>query len=146
MAGRSPKRWLFMSDLPWYKEGLRFSCTQCGKCCTGSPGFVWVTEEEVAQMAEHLNITAEAFAKAYTRKVGNRLSLLEHSKNYDCVFLKDNQCSIYGNRPKQCRTFPWWKENLESRESWEGVIERCEGARGSESPLFSLKEIEKALD
>ena len=36
---------------PWYKEGLRFKCTECGKCCTGAPGYVWVNKEEVAEMA-----------------------------------------------------------------------------------------------
>ena len=33
---------------PWYAEGLRFKCTECGQCCTGAPGYVWVNEEEVA--------------------------------------------------------------------------------------------------
>ena len=26
---------------PWYRDGLRFQCTQCGNCCTGDPGVVW---------------------------------------------------------------------------------------------------------
>ena len=36
---------------PWYKDGLRFECTQCGACCSGEPGFVWVADEEIAGMA-----------------------------------------------------------------------------------------------
>ena len=28
----------------WYSEGLRFECTQCGACCSGEPGYVWVDE------------------------------------------------------------------------------------------------------
>ena len=35
-----------LSPLPppptWYADGLRFTCTQCGNCCTGQPGFVWI--------------------------------------------------------------------------------------------------------
>ncbi|MFM7740581.1 MAG: YkgJ family cysteine cluster protein, partial [Planctomycetota bacterium] len=27
---------------PWYKDGLRFQCSQCGDCCTGGAGYVWV--------------------------------------------------------------------------------------------------------
>src|SRR5262245_18529291 len=27
---------------PWYQDGLEFTCTRCGKCCTGEPGFVSV--------------------------------------------------------------------------------------------------------
>ena len=33
-----------MSD--WYEDGLRFSCSQCGNCCTGPPGAVWFTDNE----------------------------------------------------------------------------------------------------
>ena len=38
---------------PWYEDGLRFRCTRCGACCTGSPGFVWVNAEELADIAEY---------------------------------------------------------------------------------------------
>src|SRR5207248_8895996 len=46
-----PRR--IMSDTPappgpWYQDGLAFTCTRCGKCCTGEPGFVWVTDDELA--------------------------------------------------------------------------------------------------
>lgn len=26
----------------WFSEGLRFSCTQCGKCCKSPDKHVWV--------------------------------------------------------------------------------------------------------
>ena len=32
-------------NTPWYADGLPFTCTQCGDCCTGDPGYVWVTDE-----------------------------------------------------------------------------------------------------
>ena len=59
---------------PWYKDGLRFACTQCGKCCTGSPGYVWITEEEVVKMAAFLKISVPEFMRTYTREVNGRLS------------------------------------------------------------------------
>ena len=31
----------------WYQAGLRFGCTQCGNCCSGPPGYVWVNREEI---------------------------------------------------------------------------------------------------
>lgn len=34
-------------NLPWYAPGLSFTCTQCGNCCTGEPGVVWVSDEEI---------------------------------------------------------------------------------------------------
>ena len=40
-----------MSSRPWYRDGLRFECSQCGDCCTGAPGYVWVNKEEIASLA-----------------------------------------------------------------------------------------------
>ena len=40
---------------PWYADGLQFTCTQCGDCCTGDPGVVWVTDEELKAIADHLD-------------------------------------------------------------------------------------------
>ena len=39
---------------PWYSEGLTFTCSQCGDCCTGAPGAVWVTDEELVAIAAEL--------------------------------------------------------------------------------------------
>src|SRR5688500_1701558 len=35
------------TDAPWFADGLSFTCTACGNCCTGGPGFVWITKEEI---------------------------------------------------------------------------------------------------
>jgi Fe-S-cluster containining protein len=130
---------------PWFKEGLRFGCTECGECCTGSPGYVWITEKEAEEMAQFLGIPLDEFAKKYTRKVGDRFSLKEHPKNYDCVFLKEKRCTLYSARPKQCRTFPWWQENLETPSDWEEASKRCEGINRPDAPVVPLEEIEKHL-
>ena len=130
---------------PWYKEGLRFGCTGCGGCCTGSPGYVWLDAQEIEALAKRLNLSMEAFVQKYTRKVGNRLSLKEHHKTYDCVFLEGKQCTVYEDRPTQCRTFPWWKESLETPAHWAETARRCEGINHENAPLVPLEEIEKYL-
>ena len=58
---------------PWYADGLTFTCTTCGNCCTGGPGYVWVTTEEVRRLAEHLRLTPEEVVERYCRRVGGRL-------------------------------------------------------------------------
>jgi uncharacterized protein len=132
---------------PWFKEGLRFKCTGCGQCCTGSPGYVWVSPSEIKALAEQLNISVEEFIKKYTRRIGNRLSLIEKKRgeNYDCVFLDGKRCTVYEARPKQCRTYPWWPENIDSAKSWKEEGMRCEGINHPDAPLISLPEIEKHL-
>ena len=77
---------------PWYKDGLKFSCTGCGDCCTGAPGYVWVNKEEIAAMAKTVKLTVEEFEDQYTRKIGIRRSLKEFG-NGDCVFSTISQGS-----------------------------------------------------
>jgi uncharacterized protein len=137
------------SPLPWYKEGLNFKCTECGKCCTGPPAYVFVTKEEIVKIADHLQMPFDLFVRRYVRKRDNRLALieiksLEHPDDRDCVFLKDKKCLIYQVRPKQCRTFPWWPENLNTPESWKLAAKECEGI-SDDAPLVPYEDIVKAL-
>lgn len=135
------------SSLPWYKDGLKFQCTECGKCCTGAPGNVWVSEQEIEAIAKNLNISIEKFKKKYLRQRYNRYALIEkkNEKNdYDCIFLKDKKCTIYQARPVQCRTFPWWRQNLNSEESWKSAAKDCEGINEN-APLVPYEEIEQKL-
>ena len=131
----------------WYQQGLRFTCTTCGNCCTGGPGYVWVTEEEVARLAEYLTLTVEETMDRYCRRLYGRISLNEAKSStgtYDCVFLKEVQpprtnrrgdaivqakrvCGIYHARPLQCRTWPFWPENLDAKAAWEGETRKCPG-------------------
>jgi Fe-S-cluster containining protein len=133
-------------EASWYRDGLRFKCTECGQCCTGKPGYVWVEKEEIQNIAAYLNITVDKMMKTYIRQKDNRYALIEkRSMNYDCCFLKDKKCLIYPVRPKQCRTFPWWIQNLKSRENWNNAAKDCEGIR-NDAPLISYEEIEKNLN
>lgn len=129
-------------EKPWYADGLHFKCTECGQCCTGAPGYIWVNDQEIKNIAEHLNLSTEEFAKRYLRQVKGRLSLLEHPANYDCVFLKGNKCQIYSVRPTQCRTFPWWPRNLKSEKAWKEAAQSCEGIN-PEAPLVPFDVIEQ---
>ncbi len=58
-----------MAEQPWYKDGLRFKCTQCGDCCTGAPGYVWVNQAEIEGIAAELGESdVEAFEDEYVQK------------------------------------------------------------------------------
>ena len=128
--------------MSWYKDGLKFKCTGCGNCCTGEPGYVWLSPEEVDTISAHLEISKEKFIQTYTRSIFGQLSLREDRVTYDCIFLKDKRCQIYSSRPLQCRTFPWWKENITSAESWEEVKKRCEGVDHPEASVVPLDVID----
>lgn len=128
----------------WYDDGLSFACTGCGKCCTGSPGAVWLNDQEIEALADKLQLSINEFIQKYTRLVDGKLSLIEDPVNFDCVFLKNNRCEVYEARPVQCRTFPWWTQNLKSKKDWQEAAKYCEGITSS-APKVSLKVIKESL-
>ena len=123
----------------WYEDGLQFSCTQCGKCCSVE-GYVWVDRSAMEAIARHLGQALNVFTRRYVRKVGRRYSLIEKPGGHECVFF-DQGCTIYDVRPEQCRTFPFWKEHLVSLESWDEPLEECPGTGAGR--LFSRGEIDE---
>lgn len=126
---------------PWYKDGLQFECTACGRCCGGAPGFVWVTAEEIADLAQAMQLAEDDFRERFVRKVGNRFSLKEYPDG-DCILLdpQTRHCLVYQARPVQCRTWPFWSSNVETREAWEETCRICPGA--GTGTVYTLEQIE----
>ncbi len=132
-----------MTRKPWYANGLRFECTQCGNCCKnhGDYEYVYITEPEIRAIAGHLGLARKAFLDAYcVKEPGEFVSL--RMDQPACPFLgDDNRCEIYPVRPKQCATWPFWEENLK-RSTWEGPVkECCPGI--DKGPLHSAEEVER---
>lgn len=127
---------------PWYKDGLNFTCSQCGDCCTGAPGVVWVEEDELREIAEHLDKPIGEIRLFHTRLVRGRVSLVEH-QNGDCTFFdpETRGCTVYPVRPIQCRTWPFWQSNLESEDKWKQVCQDCPGA--GQGAFFSLQQVQE---
>ena len=126
---------------PWYADGLRFECSQCGDCCTGAPGFVWVTQPEIDALAQRTGMETAHFEDTYVRKIGARRSLREFP-NGDCVFFDTEKkgCIVYEARPIQCRTWPFWDSNLTSEKAWRETCKECPGS--GTGTLYRLEEIE----
>ena len=126
-------------DLPWFHEGLRFECHRCGRCCRGA-GNVWVTDEEIAALAQLVSTPIDVFRKELVRsKPPGRV--LGQKLNRDCVFWDEaSGCQVYSARPRQCRTYPFWQANLGSEADWDSEKRECPGV--GEGPLRGREEIE----
>jgi len=116
------------------KEGFDFAfnpnaCEECGgRCCIGESGYIWVTPLEIKALSNRLNLVTDEFITNYLSKIGYRYSLKESEfdDGYRCIFFDVDKkiCSVYEDRPSQCRTFPFWnhfKNNIRE------VEEECPG-------------------
>jgi Fe-S-cluster containining protein len=128
---------------PWYREGLAFTCTRCGDCCTGAPGYVWVNDVEIDHLATHLGLERDDFTRRYVRQVGPRRSLVERP-NGDCVFWSRAEgCTVYEARPVQCRTWPFWPQNVATPRDWEHTCQVCPGS--GQGTLYTAEQIGRAV-
>lgn len=128
---------------PWYGDGLQFSCTMCGNCCSGPPGAVWFDEREGQAMAEAIGLKYPEFVRRYARRINGRMSLNERLTGYghDCVFLdRDSKpgvalCKVYEARPSQCSTWPFWPEIIEDEQCWSDTASQtpCPGMGSGKS-------------
>jgi Fe-S-cluster containining protein len=117
---------------PWYAEDLRFECGRCGLCCRGA-GNVCVSDAEISSLAQALEVSDAELRSLYTRRAGRRGVVLRQKRNQDCVFWHSKSgCQVYAQRPRQCRTYPFWRGLVHSSESWESEASSCPGiGRGS---------------
>ena len=126
---------------PWYRNGLRFACAGCGGCCSGAPGYVWLSKAEIERLAAGVGLGVEQFQQNYVRLVGIRKSLIEFP-NGDCVFFDpaSRRCTVYPLRPRQCRTWPFWASNLRTPQCWDEMAQHCPGAnRGKLVPSSAIQ-------
>jgi hypothetical protein len=136
-----------MSPKPFHQRAaLRFACTGCGACCTGGVDHeVAVSRAERDAIRGVLGLSPAWFRRRYLARDPDGHTGIRLARDGRCPFLgADNRCRIYAVRPRQCRTYPWWPELLDSRRTWDAEAQRCEGInRGSVVPLAR---IERALE
>lgn len=117
---------------PWYAEGLRFACTRCGNCCQGS-GTVRVSDAEITRLAHRLSLEDAEFRELHTRVLRGGAVSLRERRDGACVFYDASAgCRVYEDRPRQCRTWPFWRGVVHSPERWAEEARDCPGMdRGS---------------
>ncbi len=98
-------------------------------------------------LADYLKIPVKELQQKYLEKVGVRTTIVEQPVTKDCIFLQKiagkKGCIIYPVRPNQCRTWPFWKDNLTSPDEWNETAQKCNGI--NKGKLYTLEEIEKIL-
>jgi len=128
----------------FYQGGICFECQGDGRCCItrGRYGYVYLSFNDRRRLAKYFNIPLTEFTAKYTKKTNGLYELKYNSK--DCPFLKNNKCVVYASRPWQCRTWPFWPENMNSDVWVQEVATSCPGI--GKGRLFSASEIEDILN
>lgn len=126
----------------FWSEGIRFECQGTGRCCTsrGGYGFVYLTEADEVRLAGELGLSHADFLRRHCEMTDGYVHLKNPDR--DCEFLKDKRCGVYEGRPEQCRTWPFWPENMNARAWKRDVVSFCPGI--GKGRLHSAQEI-KAL-
>lgn len=76
-------------------------CTRCGNCCTKLRPIL--AESDIDQLIRVKRMSRTKFKKDFVEMDNDGDMLF---KNLPCSFLKNRKCTIYQQRPEDCRTYP----------------------------------------
>jgi Fe-S-cluster containining protein len=127
----------------------------CGSCCRGfKEGEVYLYQDDIERLAEHLKIKGTAglrkFARKFLKVVNDSFFWkkpgAERGKTYRfkslgfrftgederCQFLEDNKCTVHEARPFQCRAFPiGWNMLINSVKNFTNYSKKCPALQNS---------------
>jgi Fe-S-cluster containining protein len=111
---------------PWWHQGIRFECQGSGKCCVSRDdyGYVYLTLEDWRRLAAALGMPTRQFTRQYCAKTDGFFHL--ENRDAACLFLAGRRCTVYEARPTQCRTWPFWPENMKPK-AWQAIADYCPG-------------------
>jgi len=108
------------------RRRLRFRCVACGRCCR-RPGWVLFTESDLRRASRFLFLTVLEFENLYIDEEDHEGKWIRVTRRRPCPFLREGTCAIHGAKPEQCRSFPFWPEIMENRETWNRRARTCPG-------------------
>ena len=86
----------------------KVDCLSCGNCCKGySPRF---KTPDIKRISKYVGLREGSFIDKYLKIDSDGDYVLQQTP---CPFLgSDNYCSIYAERPSDCRRFPYTDEDV----------------------------------
>ena len=81
----------------------KIDCTECANCCREMQPVL--IPADVKRLARHLKMTVKGFTTRYLKQApeGEAGHIF---KSRPCPFLADNHCTVYEDRPRDCRSYP----------------------------------------
>ncbi len=116
------------------KETIHYHCSKCGTCCRNVRDSVMLEPLDAFRLLRHLSSQQphrplhellEEYAQLHMLSRGFFIYVLKTVEDSGtCIFLKNNQCSIYPVRPRTCRLYPFSLEPTEQRMQWHLCLEQ----------------------
>ena len=100
---------------------------------------------DLKRFSKYFKLSLKAFKKKYCQITDGFIHLIEKNNlNGKCIFLKQNRCSVYKSRPSQCRTWPFWNENMNPKVWNKDISINCPGiGKGNKIKSDSIKKFLK---
>ena len=103
-ADELDRRVLEITERVW--RGI--DCTTCANCCkTLRPTLL---DTEVDRLARRLGLERQQFIEAYLEPNDAHDDNPWRMRTTPCPLLKDNRCTVYDDRPADCRRYPYLHE------------------------------------
>jgi len=82
------------------KISEKIDCTSCGNCCMRLKPYV--TDQDIYKLSACLKMQPEKVKSDYTETEDGE----QMFKNLPCSFRKKKKCTVYDDRPDNCRSYP----------------------------------------
>ena len=103
------------------KYESEIECINCGRCCKKLKPTL--SRQDQQRLANRLEMTVSQLRKQYLEYDESDDEPAWQIKNVPCPFQKDNKCTVYEDRPDDCRGYPYLhKPGFNGRTM--GMIER----------------------
>jgi Fe-S-cluster containining protein len=93
-----------------YPKNICFVCSCCGLCCGDTPNKkrqVLLLKTEAERIAAYTKRSVNSFAAETSENAPYLFVMRKNPDTGMCLFLEDNQCTVYDQRPLICRFYPF---------------------------------------
>ena len=127
------------------KKNIKFKCQGSSNCCVsrGMYGYVYLSSKDTDVLSKFFLLSTKNFIKKHCSYTDGFLHLIEKKGRKNCQFLKNKRCTVYSARPTQCRTWPFWSENMNSKKWNSEIMSFCPGI--GKGQIISQKIIKKRI-
>ena len=81
------------------------NCLECGLCCSVFET-IELTEMEIQEIADYLQMTTNDFRRTYTKKMRKKGTVTKKSLQTPCPFQQSSRCNIHSKKPFDCKAYP----------------------------------------